>query len=373
MKLTIQTEALKEALKKLGFAVTNKSVLPAISNIHVYLADNEVTLTTTDLMVTVSYKLQVEADESSPSINQGEFLMPYEQLKNIVALEGGEVTFTFDAIKGAVAQFASDTFSLGNKYYVTDFPKPQRAGRMPYTAPAELTEALRVAAMSVSKDEFRPAMQNICLELAKDAITVTSTDSQSLYTNTIQAQVDIDEPVELLIPPVVAKVLEGFLECKIGYNKNLMTFEAGPVSVTTKRAEGKFPAWRNIMPEHNANVDIQLEDLKTAVAKAYVVSDSTNNGIDLLIGTQQIELRTEVEDTGIGCSIKIPAMSSSVVNHIRYNGRLLKRIIAQLEAHGSNDSMQWSIISASKQATIKLAGNTNVTCLIMPIIINQPK
>lgn len=373
MKFTTETEALREALKKLGFAINAKSVLPAISNILATVADKEVTLTTTDLLVTISYRIPCEPEESNTSANQGSFLMPYEQLKNIVALEGGPVTITWDAKKGAIAQFQHDTFSLGNSNTVDDFPKPQKAGRMPYTAPAELSEALRIAAMSVSKEESRPAMQNICVELSKDAITVTSTDAQSLYTQNIPAQLDLEEQVELLIPPVVAKVLEGFTDCKIGFNKNFMSFEAGPITVTTKRAEGKFPAWRIIMPEHNPNVVLQLEDLKQAVAKAYVVSDSTYNGIDFILTQNELELKTEVEDTGIGCSIRVAATSSSPVHHIRYNGRLVKRMIAQMEAHAQQDTLNWSIMNANKQATVKISGNPNITCLVMPILINQNK
>lgn len=367
MKFTVETDALKEALKRLGYAVNAKSVLPAIRNILVNVADDEVLLTATDLLVTISYRLKCEPLESETSINQGEFLVPYEQLKNIVALEQGFVTITFDDVKGAIAQFETDTFFLGKSFDVVDFPKPQKAGRMAYNAPAELTEALSIAALSVGKDEAWPAMQHICVELAKDSITVTSTDSRTLYTQRIEATLDVEGAVELLIPTVVSKALEGFMDTKIGYNKNLMTFEAGPVSVTTKRAEGKFPAWRNIMPEHNTNLDIELSDLKTAVTKAYVVSDSTYNGIDFLIGTNQMTIKTEVEDTGIGCSIRIPVLSSTPVDHVRYNGRLLKRIIAQLDAHSGTGTTLWSMASAQKQATIQMKGRENVTVLIMPI------
>lgn len=376
MKFTVQTDSLKEALKKLGFAVKSKSILPAISNILVTVADNEVMLTTTDLMVTINYALDCVPLDAVPesgkdNVNEGQFLVPFELLKNIVALETGNVTITWDEKKGAIAQFEQDTFSLGNGGSVGDFPKVVKVGRINHSVPAEFVTALRMASLSVSTDDMRPVMQNICIELNKESVVVTSTDSHSLYTQTLATTLELDEKAELLVPIIVAKVLEGFEETKIGFNKNLVSFESGPVMVTTKRAEGNFPNWRSIMPKHEGNLCVDLVELKQAVEKAYVVSDSTYNGIDLLLAESILELKTEVEDTGVGCSVKVPATSTGHVNHVRYSGRLLKRIIAQLEKHTKdNTGIVWCITEANRAATIKVDGNDNVTCLLTPIRIS---
>ncbi len=369
MKFTTNTNLLKEALAKLGHAVQKKSVLPAIQNILVTLTDQDtITLTTTDLLVTIDYKLLTDLGTRE---GEGQFLMPYSLLKDIVSLENGSVTIVYDPIKGAIANFEKDTFSLGNSCKPEEFPKPQKVGKMPYSVGKDLITALGMAALNVSKEEFKPVLQHICMELSSVSINVTATDANSIYNQVVSAELQIDEPTEILIPSVIAKVLEGFEETTFGFNKNSVAFTSGPVTIATKRGEGKYVTWRAVMPEHTANIKLDLAELKQAVAKAYVVSDSTYNGIDLFIYEGHVELKTEVQDSGMGCSIIVPAETSSPVTQIRFNGRLLKRMVSQLDEHiKENTSVTFGINDANKAATMKPDANNNATVLIMPIRIN---
>jgi DNA polymerase III sliding clamp (beta) subunit (PCNA family) len=116
MKFTVETTQLKEALKRLGFAVNGKSIMPALTNILVTVTKGEILLTSTDLMTTISYRIECSTD------GEGQFLMPYEQSKNIIALEQGDVQVM--CTKGHVSmKFEADNFSLGNGGDVADFPK----------------------------------------------------------------------------------------------------------------------------------------------------------------------------------------------------------------------------------------------------------
>lgn len=93
MKFTTTNQQLKEALKRLGFAINNKSsIMPVIANILVTVTDGAVLLTTTYLMVTINYQL------TGTTSCEGQFLIPFTLLKNITALEEGEVTIELGLI-----------------------------------------------------------------------------------------------------------------------------------------------------------------------------------------------------------------------------------------------------------------------------------
>ena len=363
MKFTTETTVLKEALKRLGFGVNSKSVLPILSNILVTASKGEILLTATDLQVTVNYKIECETE------GEGQFLIPFEHLKNIIAVENGSVTIEWNVKSGAKATFEQDVFSLGNPGDVADFPKiPKVPSKGAYEFNTEFIQSLALAALSTGKDENRPVLMNICIELDKDTITITSTDAHSIYTHSLPSELKIEEKTELLVPVVVAKVIDGFETTKIGFNKNHMAFESGPVIITTKRAEGNFPAWRNVMPLHEANVSTNLIQLKEAVNKAYIMSDATYNGIDFYIHPKELELRSEVVDAGMSCSLKVGAESSSPVERIRLNGRLLKRMITQLEENIKDDAqISFSVQNKNKAVTVKLADKENVTVLLMSV------
>lgn len=363
MKFTTETSSLNEAIKRLGFAVNTKSVVPAIQNILVTVSKGEVLLTTTDLQVTVNYRIECETEA------QGQFLMPFTHLKNIVALETGKVKIEWmGEPKGAIAKFEQDVFGLGMPAVVSEFPKiPTVSKKGMIEVNSEFITALKMAAIGVSKDENRPVLHNICIEMNKEGITVTSTDSFTIFTQFISQAIEIEEKIELLVPAVVAKVLEGAGAVKLGYNKNHMAFEAGQVFITCKRAEGVYPAWRGVMQPHDSNLNVKVNDLRNAVEKAYVMSDSTYNRINLFLKKDQVQLKTEVQDTGMSCDCKIAATSEAEIDKMAMSGRLLKRMITQLESQSEGDSDLCFSIQKPSMVTAQISGKSNVTVLIMCI------
>lgn len=366
MKFTTETSILKRALQRLGFAVNTKSVVPATQNILVTVLKDEILLTTTDLMVTINYKIDCKTN------GEGQFLIPFVHLKNIIALESGEVTVEWDIKTGATTKFEADTFCLGNPGESTDFPKIQSVSKKGMIElNKDFVGAMGLAALGVGSDDNKPVLMNICIELDKNKATVTATDANSIYTHAIDFTSELAaEKVELLVPTVVAKAIDGFDTLKIGFNKNNVAFESGPLMITTKRAEGNYVAWRNVMPLHNPALHLNLFHLKDAVNKAYVMSDATYKGIDFFIEPKSLGIKTDVAETGMSCSLNILADATTPLKRIRFNGRLLKRMIEQLEAHAEEESeISFSLTEANKQSTVQLKGKEHITVLLMPVTI----
>ena len=363
MQFKTETTVLKEALNKLGMAINPKALLPSLINVHTEIKQGNVILTSCDLHVTIQYHIICETD------GEGSFLFPFNEMKNIVALESGVVTLSWSVESGCVATFEKDVFNLG-KQDTADYPKQKTiAESKMITLESSLLPAIRMAALSVGKDDLRPAMMRICLELSEDKATVVSTDSHCLYAQELVFTTKATETVELLMPAVVAKVLDDDLyPVLVGYNKQLIAFKSGPVTVISMRSEHKFPNWKALLPAHNGNLTIPLSGLKDAVNKAYVVSDSTYNGIDFKLSKDRVSVESENTDMGMSCRLEVEAISGSEVDHIRFNGRLLKRMMQQLEGA---DMISFSINGAIKPVTITRLGDNSTTVLIMPITITQ--
>lgn len=361
MKFKTETSVLKEALNKLGFAVNPKSVLPALNNILVEVQNGNVTLVSSDMQVSIRYNIVCDTE------GEGEFLFPFAQLKNIAALESGSVIVSWTDESGCVAAFEKDVFSLG-KQDAKEFPRLKGVAESKmFVIDKQVLPAIKLASLSVSKDDLRPAMTRICLEINASKLSVVSTDSHCLFIQEIASETNIDEVTELLLPVAVAKVMEEDLyDVKLGFNKNTIAFQCGPVQLISIRGEGKFPNWRAIIPEHNSNLRIGLEALKDAVNKAYVVSDSTYNGVDFKLQQNSVSIEAQNIDLGMSCKLDVEAVSKSEVQHIRFNGRLLKRMMAQLDG---SEVLSFSITGDVKPVTIRSIGNDLVTVLLMPITI----
>jgi len=362
MKFKTETTVLREALNKLGFAVNPKALLPALTNILAEVKPGSVTLTSSDMQISIQYNIICETE------GEGEFLFPYAEMKSIVALEDGAASISFTEEEGCIATFDKDVFNFG-KEAAKDFPRFKTIAESKLQPISkDVLTAIKMASLSVSKDELRPAMMRVCLELSNEKITVVATDSHCMYVQQIASENKIEETTELLLPAVISKVLDGELyDVELGFNKNTIAFKFGPIKITAIRGEGKFPNWRAVMPEHVQCLSVGIDALKDAVNKAYVVSDSTYNGIDFKLSENNLLIETKNIDSGMGCAINVEAQSTSQVNHVRFNGRLLKRMIAQLDS--SDALLSFSIATPTKPVTIRVEGVENTTVLIMPITI----
>jgi DNA polymerase III subunit beta len=377
MKFTTNTSALKPILQKLGIAVTSKPVLPVLGCICVTILKKKVLLTTTDLNLTITCELACETEGKS-----GVFLLPFAELKKLIALEEEQpVTLTCDPVNGLVHLMSEyDTFCLGKPGNYEDYPQlPQVDDSNMFALNGSFLPSLAMAALSVSTDELRPQLCAICVELSPTEVNIVSTDAHSLYHRRMEVDLKINTPTELLIPARVAKVMDGLSECQIGYNSSHVLFATPEMSVCTLRTEGKYAAWRTVMPAHQANVQINLINLQTALEKAVVVADLTTSGVDLMPGKTDLTIKAMSEDTEMSATCNIPAQIGSEnegladcsCGQIRVNGRLFNRALKQINGHMPEaGDITLGITEANRAITLRIAGKDELTLLAMPIIIN---
>ncbi len=366
MKFIIETTKLHAALKRLGKAVNSKPLLPVIENILVTVLKKQIMLTTTDLQITISIALDCETE------GKGIFLLPYKELKEVLDLSPNEpVTVTYNDKTGAVATFETSTIDFSKVGDATEFPKFTEVEDDAFFAPGDdIVGAMALAALSVSKDNLRPAMCAICVELSKDWINVTSTDAHSVFNHALPATLDKfsnpNDKVNLLVPPVVADVLEGLDEITLAYTKSHVVFKAGQIMVTATMVDAQFPEWRAVMPAHHTNVETHLLELKIAAKKAWIFSDSSTNGIYLNIEARQIRLNTRNEDTAQGADCRITAAYEGEPLKVRFNGKLLDRTLDQLKGQQSNQ-VQIMVRKPNQGVSFKIEGCPNTTVVLMPI------
>lgn len=365
MKFTTDTTTLKYALTKLGYGINSKSVLPILSCIHVEITPGAVEFTSSDIQVTIQYAISCTTD------GEGKFLLPFAQLKNIVALESGDVSVEWVEGKGAVVSFAKDVFCLGNHGKEDEFPKtPKVADKHFFEIGNLFVDALKKASISTHKDELKPALCAICLEIGKDKSFVVSTDANSLYVSKLHGIDEVTDTEEILLQSVIAKIIEGNSgPLKIGYNSKNVAFKCNSqLVVTSRRLDVKYPNWRAVVPDHVQNLSVNFEELETAVAKAFVMSDSNTNGIELNISEKSMQVKSHDKDSGASSDITVDVESSSPVQRIQLNGRLLKRMFSQLYG-SSSTKLNLMVTGPNKAVTVQSETDEDVTVLIMPIVM----
>ena len=158
-----------------GRAATGRTgTLPVLSGLRLELVGDQLTVTGTDLDLTIQLELTVGGDAD------GGVVLPARLAADIVrSLSAGKVEVTVDgddvSITGGRSQFSVRPLSLD------DYPRlPTPASSAVTLPPPTFGEALRQVVRAASTDEARPILTGVLLTAEDDGLRLVATDSYRL-------------------------------------------------------------------------------------------------------------------------------------------------------------------------------------------------
>jgi DNA polymerase-3 subunit beta len=117
---------------------------------------------------------------------------------------------------------------------------------------------------AASRDESRPVLTGILVELGPDSITMAATDSYRLAVKTTPLQQGPPEELRPIVPARaigelvrVAALVEGDT-LDVAVEQNQVLFGLGDVWLSARRIDGQFPNYRQLLPdafEHDVVLD----------------------------------------------------------------------------------------------------------------------
>lgn len=175
MKFRCDRDALSEALQTVQRGVSSRPGIPALTGVYMAaVPGGGLTLTTTDLEVSARLEIDVQVTE------EGVALVPARLLSDTVkSLSDAPVEFESDqaqarlrcaAYEGALRLLPSE-----------DFPSLQPpSGTRVVVEGGAFAEAVGQVARAASKDEARPVLTGVLLEISREGVTLVATDSYRL-------------------------------------------------------------------------------------------------------------------------------------------------------------------------------------------------
>jgi len=135
-----------------------------------------------------------------------------------------------------------------------DFPRlPELDAATTFAVDREaLLETINRVSRSASRDESRPGPDGILARFEAGKLVMAATDSYRLSVKETEIGGQVPE-LEAIIP---ARALQGAEriaqsgdEVELGVHENQVVFSADGVSMTTRRIDGQFPNYRQLLPE----------------------------------------------------------------------------------------------------------------------------
>ncbi len=299
MKFTIERTAFLEALLKVQNVASQRSTLQILSNALVSAGNGSLTLTTTDLDISVRCKVDAVVER------EGATTLPIRRLVGIVReLTGGTVEVEVDDADSA-------SFSCGSSFFkivgltARDFPPmPPAEGDVVYRIDSGvLREMLRKTSYAVATDETRRMLTGVLLSFKDGKLTVVATDGRRLAL--VEQEVEFPEEAtkDLVLPTKAVTELMHILkdegEIRIFAQKSQAIFEIGETTFFTKLIDGSYPNFRQVIPSSfDERVVVGREEFLSAIKRVSVVTSDKASSTDLTFAENLLTIVTKNPDVG---------------------------------------------------------------------------
>jgi DNA polymerase III subunit beta len=369
MKFRISKEKFLEGLQQVQNVVTSRATLPILSNVLLEVDGGSLRMTTTDLDVTISGKVQVEEVEES-----GSTTLPVRRLANIVK----ELPAT--DIEVDVSDENAASMRCGNSFFkilglaADDFPPPTRFEEVKEfkVLASTLRDGLRKVAYAISTDETRYVLNGVYTQFKEGKLTLVATDGRRLAMTDSDLEFPESQECSVIVPTKAVNELQKLLreggeksEVKIRIGAKQIAFEMDDFLLVSKLIEGNYPNFRQVIPgQAKHRVTLEREPFLAAVQRVSILALDKSNSVKINFNKEGIEILANAQDIG-------EARESMTVKYngpdmaIAFNPEYLMAPFRNLDS----DEVHLDLIDEVSPGVIRI--NTPFLYVLMPMRVSQ--
>ena len=303
MKFKVNRDHFKTGLQQVLNVVGSRATMPILSNVLIQTEGDCILLTTNNLDMGISCRVQAEV------LAQGSITLPVRRLADIVR-DLPVLEVTIEATNNQQARITS-----GGVLYriagipVEEFPAlPSFEDERSYEfSQADLEQMLKSVCYAQSTDENRYILNGVYFSFAENKLTLVATDGRRLALISKDVEVPETHAGNLILPAKTVAELMRLLgqgpDVKIAFNDRQVSFEirlgeqaqaAGltrSILLVSKIVEGSYPNYRQVIPkETEQRIKIERELFLAAVRRADKITNDKNKAVKLKISKNRLEI-----------------------------------------------------------------------------------
>jgi DNA polymerase III subunit beta len=361
MKVVCQREELSQKLGVVARAVSTRASVQILSGVLLRAEAGRLHLAATDMELSLRSSLEAQVEGDGAVVVPGRLLVDLVRL-----LPDSGVTIEHRADESTVHVTSGSSTSTLHTYAAEDFPRlPDLDAVGTFTVDREsLIDTVSRVARSASRDESRPVLTGILVRFETGKLVMAATDSYRLSVKETDLSGDAPE-LEAIIPAralaELARIAQSGDSIELGVHENQVVFAADDVWLTTRRIDGQFPNYKQLLPEtFEHELTLPRNELLDVVRRVGVMVQRTSP-IQLRFAEGELTVFARTQDVG-EAKESIPVQFSGDSMEIGFNAEFLREGIESIGA----DDMRLKLISPLRPAVID-GGEDDPTYLIMPI------
>lgn len=361
LKLTCSRDELIRQLAIVSRAASTRTAVQVLAGILLRSEEGKLDLSATDMEISLRTSLGADVATEGAVVVPGKLLVDLARL-----LSGEEVSIEHRQGEGVVEIVSGSAVYRIHTYNAEDFPRlpdPTGTTMVPIDAEALLETAAKVS-RAASRDESRPVLTGILVRFEGETLVMAATDSYRLAvkeTTMSEPGPELDAIVPARALVELSRVAQGASELHLGLQENQVLFTSDGVLLTTRRIEGQFPNYRQLLPESfESEVTLPRDELLEVVRRVAVMAQR-NAPLRLRFAEGELTVSAQTQDVGEAHET-MPAPFSGEALDIGFNPEFLRDGIESVEG----DELRLKLISPLRPAVLQGAGE-DFSYLIMPI------
>jgi DNA polymerase-3 subunit beta len=361
LKITSPRDEFIRQVSIVSRAASTRTTVQVLAGILLRAEGGSLHLAATDMELSLRTSLEANVESEGAVVVPGKLLTDLARL-----LPGDEVVLEHRQGEGVVEIVSGSASYRIHTYNAEDFPRLPDPGATEMAAiDAEaLLETSAKVGRAASRDESRPVLTGILVRFEGDKLIMAATDSYRLAVketamSTAAPELDAIVPARALLE--LGRLAAGASELQLGVQENQVIFATDGVLLTTRRIEGQFPNYRQLMPEaFEHELVLPREEVLDVVRRVSVMAQR-NAPLRLRFAEGELTVSAQTQDVGEARE-SMPASFAGEPVEIGFNPEFLREGIESAEG----DELRLKLISPLRPAVLQGASE-DFSYLIMPI------
>jgi DNA polymerase III subunit beta len=361
LKITCPRDELARALGVVSRGVSTRTTVQILAGILLHASGGRLELAATDMELSLRTSLDASVESDGSVVVPGRLLLELSRL-----LPDADVTIEHKLEEAAVEiRSGAATYRL-HTYNAEDFPRlPDADAAERHEVDREtLLETVSRVSRSASRDESRPVLTGVLMRFEPGKLVMAATDSYRLSVKETATEGAVPE-LEAIVPAralqELARIAQAGERIELGVHENQVIFSTGDALLTTRRIDGQFPNYKQLVPEaFEHELALPREELLEVVRRVAVMAQR-NSPLRLRFADGELTVSAQTQDVGEARE-SLPVSFTGEPLEIGFNAEFLRDGIESV----AGEQLRLQLISPLRPAVLQ-GEDDAFLYLIMPI------
>lgn len=374
MEFIVNHKHFTQALSEVSKAISTKAIIPILSGIKITADQSGITLIASNSNIFIEKFIPSSMDDEqiTTTLKAGTIVVPAKYFIEIIKKMPSDIVIKSKNEQTITIQSEEITLNL-NGFPANEFPNvPQIDDHAEIQIETkQLIDAFKQTVFAVAKNESRPVLTGVHIELDHNKLICAATDSHRLAIR--ETLISTNMKANCIVPSAtineLLKLMNSNLEfVSIYLSESHIIFTFGTTTLYSRLIEGKYPNISTLIPnEFQTVINIDRQRMLQGVDRSSLLaSEWANNNVNLeIVNESTIQISSNASQIGkISETQQIDAIQGEKQFNISFDGRFMLDALRAIK----EETVTLSFSGSMRPILIEAGTQCAAIHLISPVI-----